>query len=100
MPSGAIEFVLMILITFVCLHVASIRIWCMITALTIDLVGSIIVFAVPYENKNALLGGYYLLYAFPTGYILLLGMTSANIAGHTKKVVANSLIMIGYSVGK
>ncbi|CAK7223150.1 hypothetical protein SBRCBS47491_005107 [Sporothrix bragantina] len=99
MPAGALEFVVMLVITFVCLRIRSIRVWCMVTALTIALIGSIMVFAVPFENKHALLGGYYLLYAFPTGYILLLGMASANIAGHTKKVVANSLIMIGYSVG-
>lgn len=40
------------------------------------------------------------IYAFPTGYILLLSMISANTAGHTKKVVTNSMAMIGYSTGK
>lgn len=60
MPSGAVEFVLMIIITFVCLRIKSIRIWCMITALTIALVRSIMVFATPYDKKSVLLGGYYL----------------------------------------
>lgn len=32
----------------------------MITALTIALVGSIMVFAAPYHNKAALLAGYYM----------------------------------------
>ncbi|KAL2434582.1 putative transporter [Exophiala dermatitidis] len=99
MPAGALEFVLMIIITYICLKVADTRAWCMITALTIALVGSIMVFAAPYHNKAALLAGYYMIYAFPTGYILLLSMISANTAGHTKKVVTNSLAMIGYSVG-
>lgn len=118
----------------------------MTVALTIALVGSIMVFAAPYSNKAALLCGYYFvrthstvtlyqfpmfsycshlqarayftvpcngkiatnflfatltqIYAFPTGYILLLAMASANVAGHTKKVVTNSLLLIGYSAGK
>ncbi|KAK6385596.1 uncharacterized protein PV06_08172 [Exophiala oligosperma] len=99
MPAGALEFVLMLIITWVCLKVANTRTWCMITALTIALVGSIMVFAAPYHNKAALLAGYYMIYAFPTGYILLLSMISANTAGHTKKVVTNSMAMIGYSTG-
>jgi ACS family allantoate permease-like MFS transporter len=118
MPAGAFEFVVMLIITYVCLVLVNARSWCMATALTIALVGSAMVFAAPYANKAALLAGYYLvwhgneilfhvhfltviqIYAFPTGYILLLAMASANVAGHTKKVTTNSLIMIAYSVGK
>ncbi|KAL6241218.1 hypothetical protein RBB50_011897 [Rhinocladiella similis] len=99
MPAGALEFVLMLMITWACLKIANTRTWCMITALTIALVGSVMVFAAPYHNKAALLAGYYMIFAFPTGYILLLSMISANTAGHTKKVVTNSLAMIGYSTG-
>ncbi|OAQ77997.1 MFS transporter, ACS family, allantoate permease [Purpureocillium lilacinum] len=99
MPSGALEFIVMIAITYACLRLSNTRTWCMTVALTIALVGSIMVFAAPYSNKAALLCGYYLVYAFPTGYILLLAMASANVAGHTKKVVTNSLLLIGYSAG-
>ncbi|KAJ6172192.1 MFS transporter ACS family allantoate permease [Penicillium chermesinum] len=81
MPAGAFEFILMLIITYVCISFAN------------------TLYAAPYHNKAALLAGYYLIYAFPTGYILLLSMASANIAGHTKKVTVNSIIMIGYCVG-
>ena len=86
----------MIAITFICLKIPNTRTWCMTFALTTALVGSIIVYAAPYHNKGALLAGYYLvrcslalwktfwtnkltlsaskIYAFPTGYILLLAM--------------------------
>ncbi|KAJ6447308.1 MFS transporter, ACS family, allantoate permease [Purpureocillium lavendulum] len=99
MPSGALEFVVMIAITYICLRLSNTRTWCMTAALILALVGSVMVFAAPYNNKAALLCGYYLVYAFPTGYILLLAMASANVAGHTKKVVTNSLLLIGYSAG-
>lgn len=59
MPSGALEFVVMIAITYVCLRLTNTRTWCMTVALTIALVGSIMVFAAPYHDKAALLCGYY-----------------------------------------
>ncbi|OKL59725.1 hypothetical protein UA08_05031 [Talaromyces atroroseus] len=99
MPAGALEFVLMMIITFVCMKFANTRSYCMTIALILALVGSAMVYAAPYHNKGTLLAGYYLIYAFPTGYILLLSMASANIAGHTKKVTVNSLLLIGYCVG-
>lgn len=72
----------------------------MTVALILALVGSVMVYAAPYGSKGALLAGYYLIYVFPTGYILLLSTASANVAGHTKKVTVNSLVLIGYCVGK
>ena len=59
MPAGALEFVVMIAITYVCLRLVNIRTWCMTAALSISLMGSIMVFAAPYSNKAALLCGYY-----------------------------------------
>ncbi|KAL4898200.1 MFS general substrate transporter [Aspergillus ambiguus] len=99
MPAGALEFVLMLIITYICIKISNTRTYCMTVALILALVGSIMVYAAPYANKGALLAGYYLIFVFPTGYILLLSMGSANIAGHTKKVTVNSLILIGYCVG-
>lgn len=62
MPAGAFEFVVMLIITYVCLLLVNARSWCMATALTIALVGSAMVFAAPYDNKAALLAGYYMVY--------------------------------------
>ncbi|KAL5356742.1 major facilitator superfamily domain-containing protein [Aspergillus floccosus] len=81
MPAGGLEFVIMLIITYICIAFANTRTYS------------------PYSSKGALLAGYYLIYVFPTGYILLLSMASANIAGHTKKVTVNSLVLIGYCVG-
>jgi hypothetical protein len=62
MPSGGLEFVVMIVVTFVCLHFRNTRTWCMIFALTMSLVGTIMIFAAPYHDKAALLCGYYMVY--------------------------------------
>ncbi|KAJ5624269.1 MFS transporter ACS family allantoate permease [Penicillium lagena] len=95
MPAGALEFVIMLIITYVCISFNNTRVYCMTVALVLALVGSVMVYAAPYDNKGALLAGYYLIYVFPTGYILLLSLASANIAGHTKKVTVNAMLLIG-----
>lgn len=46
----------------------------MITALTIALVGSVMVFAAPYHNKAALLAGYYMV----SVYFLFLWVSAAD----------------------
>lgn len=40
------------------------------------------------------------MYAYPTGYIIMLSLVTANTAGYTKKVTVNAMILIGYCVGK
>lgn len=60
MPAGAFEFVLMLIITYVCISFINTRVYCMTSALVFALVGSILVYAAPYHNKAALLAGYYL----------------------------------------
>jgi ACS family allantoate permease-like MFS transporter len=40
------------------------------------------------------------IYSYPLANLLLLSLVAANTAGHTKKLVTNALLMIGYSVGK
>lgn len=67
MPAGGFEFVIMLIITYVCLAFVNVRSWCMASALTIALVGSAMVFAAPYDNKAALLAGYYLVSKNPLG---------------------------------
>jgi hypothetical protein len=60
MPAGALEFVIMLIITYVCISFNNTRVYCMIVALVPALVGSIMVYAAPYDSKGSLLAGYYL----------------------------------------
>ncbi|KAG8715267.1 hypothetical protein FRC11_004999 [Ceratobasidium sp. 423] len=43
--------------------------------------------------------GYYLLAIFGAPYVLLLSLSTANVAGHTKKTFSAAAIFIGYNVG-
>lgn len=49
-----------VFITYVCISFNNTRVYCMTVALILALVGSIMVYAAPYDSKGALLAGYYL----------------------------------------
>ncbi|KAH9907175.1 MFS transporter [Xylariomycetidae sp. FL2044] len=99
MPAGAFEFVIVLVITWACSKYQNARTWSILVALLISLLGSLLMLALPYDNKAGLLSGYYIIYAYPIGYLLLLALITANTAGHTKKITTNAICTIGYSIG-
>jgi MFS family permease len=60
--------------------------------------GGLMSFA-PGSNRAALLAGIYLINAITATLIILYQWTIANVAGHTKRVVASALIAGSFSVG-
>ncbi|GAB1517385.1 hypothetical protein RhiTH_000433 [Rhizoctonia solani] len=63
------------------------------------MVGAIIVWKYDWSHRGPLLVGYYLLAIFGAPYVLLLSLSTANVAGHTKKTFSAAAIFIGYNVG-
>ena len=51
------------------------------------------------KNKAGLLAASYLSGTFGAAFMLLLAWNASNIAGHTKKVTANSLTLVSFAVG-
>ncbi|KAH8649204.1 MFS transporter [Xylariales sp. PMI_506] len=99
MPAGGYEFVALVAVTWACGKFSNARTWCILPCLLISLLGTLLMFALPYENKAGLLAGYYIIYAYPVAYLLLLALVTANTAGHTKKITTNAICTIGYAVG-
>ncbi len=60
MPAGGFEFVIMLAITWLCIKFPNYRAYTNILAMTIALIGTSLVFGLPFNNKAGLLGGYYL----------------------------------------
>ncbi|CAK4030782.1 MFS allantoate transporter [Lecanosticta acicola] len=52
------------------------------------------------HNSPARLACYYLTGPYNAAFCLLLSLTTANTAGHTKKVLTNAVIFLGYCTGK
>lgn len=55
---------------------------------------------VPTDRKIARLWMYYLTGPYNAAFVLILSLVTANTAGHTKKVVTNAFIFVGYCTGK
>jgi len=51
------------------------------------------------HNKAGRLTCYYLTGPYNAAFVLVLSMTTANTAGHTKKVVTNAVLFLGYCTG-
>ena len=54
---------------------------------------------VPTDQHVARLICYYLTGPYNAGFVLILSLSTANIAGHTKKVVTNAVLFLGYCTG-
>ncbi|CAE6505530.1 unnamed protein product [Rhizoctonia solani] len=63
------------------------------------MVGAIMIWKYDWSHRGPLLVGYYLLAIFGAPYVLLLSLSTANVAGHTKKTFSAAAIFIGYNVG-
>ncbi|KAG9100394.1 hypothetical protein FRC06_004170 [Ceratobasidium sp. 370] len=78
--------------------------------------GAIVIWKYNWSHRGPLLVGYYLLAVFGAPYVLLLSLSTANVAGHTKKVTSSrsstlvrltekakafsaAAIFVGYNVG-
>ncbi|KAH6675067.1 MFS transporter [Halenospora varia] len=96
MPNGAFEIIVMVAVTWFCIRFQNIRCYCVVFVNVISLVGGIMLFSAPFSNKAALLVGYYLIFAWPTGYAISLSIIGSNTAGHTKKVVTNVFTLAGF----
>ncbi|OCF30880.1 membrane transporter [Kwoniella heveanensis CBS 569] len=64
-----------------------------------NIVGSIMIIALPWSNKGGLLCGIYLTGLGTSGFVLALSWCAATNTGHTKKTTTNAMLLIGYCVG-
>ncbi|KAI1495009.1 major facilitator superfamily transporter allantoate [Biscogniauxia mediterranea] len=65
----------------------------------IAIAGLLLVLLLPEENKAGRLVGYYLYQSLSTGFVVLLGLISTNVAGWTKKTTSAAMYLIAYCVG-
>ncbi|KAF8913623.1 major facilitator superfamily domain-containing protein [Mucidula mucida] len=63
------------------------------------IIGAVMIWKGSWAHKALPLLGYYLVASFGAPYVLLLSLSAANVAGGTKKSIANGMVFIGYSVG-
>lgn len=76
------------------------RVWFILVFLLPNFAGT---FGLRYLNPNNHVGRllcYYLTGPYNAGFLLMLSLSTANTAGHTKKVVTNGITFLGYCAGE
>lgn len=75
------------------------RCWFVILYTLPNIVGAFGLRFVPADQRIARLWCYYLTGPYNAAFVLILSLVTANTAGHTKKVVTNAFIFLGYCTG-
>ncbi|RCK64386.1 Allantoate permease [Candida viswanathii] len=96
MPQGAVEIVGCVFLAWLTKYFRS-RLGMAIFATVITVIGYCIMVFAP--QKSARLAGFYIYLVGPVGFICVLSCISSNVAGHTKKITTNALLLIAYCVG-
>lgn len=76
------------------------RCWFVILYTLPNIAGAFGLRFVPSDQQIARLWCYYLTGPYNAAFVLILSLVTANTAGHTKKVVTNAFIFLGYCTGK
>lgn len=94
-PLGAYEVVVLIGLTWLSMKTEQRLFWCIVGHIP-SIVGAILMAT---TEKAPALVGYYLSGGIPIGWTTILGLTSTNVAGSTKKITVSCIQTIGYTVG-
>lgn len=80
-------------------HGAQTRCWFILIFLCPNIAGSFGLRFLSADNQAGRLVSYYLTGPYNAAFVMILSMTTANTAGHTKKVVTNAVLFLGYCTG-
>ena len=97
-PGGAVEVITLVVWGVATAYLGR-RILLSMPFLLICILGMVLIVALPLENKEGHLWGYWLTQASPVPFVALLSLISTNLAGYTKKTTVAALYLIGYCVG-
>jgi MFS-type transporter involved in bile tolerance (Atg22 family) len=98
MPSGVVTLISIIIVGYGVRYKSHRWAWLVACCVPGILGGGLMSFA-PANNQAALLAGIYLVNGVTATLIIIYQWTIANVAGHTKRVVASALIAGSFSVG-
>lgn len=97
-PGGAVEIVTLLVAGYFGDKLHN-RILLSSHGLILAITGMALIVALPLENNNGRLAGYYLTQASATPFVCFLSLISTNVAGYTKKTTVAAMYLIAYCVG-
>ena len=75
------------------------RVWFVLLFLSPNIAGAFGLRFLAQDNQAGRLLCYYLTGPYNAAFVLILSITIANTAGHTKKVITNAILFLGYCTG-
>ncbi|PYH98214.1 allantoate permease [Aspergillus ellipticus CBS 707.79] len=97
-PGGVVTVVSILLCTYLAGRYDQ-RCYCLIGILCCGLLGGCLLAFAPSDNKGAKLTGSYLTNCVGSALPLMYSLAGANVAGHTKKVTMNAVVLMSFCLG-
>ncbi|CBQ68961.1 related to DAL5-Allantoate and ureidosuccinate permease [Sporisorium reilianum SRZ2] len=98
-PGGATTAISIYLSTIIVLKVKNSRSILLILTCLPVIAGAAMVWKGDWSNRAVPLAGYYLLPIFGAPFVLMLSLSTANVAGATKQSITSAFVFAGYNVG-
>ncbi|SJX64605.1 related to DAL5-Allantoate and ureidosuccinate permease [Sporisorium reilianum f. sp. reilianum] len=98
-PDGATTAISIYLSTIIVLKVKNSRSILLILTCLPVIAGAAMVWKGDWSNRAVPLAGYYLLPIFGAPFVLMLSLSTANVAGATKQSITSAFVFAGYNVG-
>jgi MFS family permease len=98
-PGGAVQFVSLLLGSYLCTRFPNTRCLVMTVANLLCILGASLLVALPAHNKWGRLVALWLCYFQGLGFSMSLTIVSSNVAGYTKKQLTGAALFTGYCVG-
>lgn len=99
MPSGATQLIALAIMCITATYVKNCRLVLMISAVSVSLVGMVLVYVIPSSNPYGRLVGIWLCSPFAANIPLSLSLITSNVGGLTKKATVSAMLFIAYSAG-
>ncbi|KAJ9645424.1 hypothetical protein H2204_001003 [Knufia peltigerae] len=99
-PAGAAGAILILGTTYVSYKFRNMRTIAILVCELLVIMSSLLLWKLPRHSKGGLLFAVYMMTAFSGGWGVIMGLSIANSAGYTKRVVSSSAIHIGYCLGQ
>jgi len=100
-PSGAAQIINVTIGCLLLRRFPNSRSWIAIGFFLPSIVGAVLLITLPWHNRNGLLVAYYILNLGGTAsFVMVLSWVTSTNAGHTKKLTANGMFLVGYALGQ
>ncbi|KAI1482300.1 MFS general substrate transporter [Daldinia eschscholtzii] len=99
-PLGVIQAICILFGGFMTRRFKNIRTWLIAGCQIPALIGAVLLYTLPRENKRGLLGSYYIVQTHGIVGTLTMSLVSSNFAGYTKKATASTMMYVAFCVGQ